>query len=49
MAESDDRPCQQKSAGTVRKSSWISPPASFFGFFMAAILNLPDKPIFEKL
>lgn len=25
------------------------PPASFFGFFMAAILNLPDKPMSHKL
>lgn len=25
------------------------PPASFFGLFMAAILNLPDKPISHKM
>ncbi|MFZ7127768.1 MAG: hypothetical protein ACOWWM_16540 [Desulfobacterales bacterium] len=25
------------------------PTASFFGFFMAAVLNLPDKPLSHKL
>jgi hypothetical protein len=27
----------------------MTPPASFFGFFMAAVLNLPEKPIFETI
>jgi hypothetical protein len=27
----------------------MTPPASFFGFFMAAVLNLPDRPISHKV
>ncbi len=49
MAETEDSFRSRKQSGTSRKNAWISPPASFFGFFMAAMLNLPDKPIFETL
>lgn len=27
----------------------MNPPATFFGFFMAAVLNLPDRPLGHKL
>ena len=27
----------------------MTPPASFFGFFMAAVLNLPERPISHKV
>ena len=27
----------------------MNPPATFFGFIMAAVLNLPDRPLGHKL
>lgn len=26
----------------------MNPPATFFGFFMATVLNLPDRPLGRK-